>query len=310
MEWRFLGSISETRKSGCSGVYLIVHQGAFNRVVYVGVSNNVGRRINEHYEGYMRGNRTIYNAGHNDDVYRFMSAYKIRNHINHYKSLANNYEIWGSTTLHFDSPKNILSKHQTFDATWKSIAFEKYIPQLVVWALPMADYSYSNATDIESVIQSKLIKSFYLRGFFNVKNISILGKIDKPFLERTKHFIVDTPDLDEASKIIFNHLGSTTIDESFEKEFHLQFKHEIFLREKEIQKKQAKIARKILLHNNYGAPWTLEEMEKLRVMLVDFNLSPKEMSNYLGRDPRSISKRITENDKITNFKWREGIVWL
>nr|WP_246875721.1 GIY-YIG nuclease family protein [Pantoea ananatis] len=54
MEWRFLGSILEARKSGCSGVYLIVHKGLFNRVVYVGVSCNVGRRINEHYEGYMR----------------------------------------------------------------------------------------------------------------------------------------------------------------------------------------------------------------------------------------------------------------
>ena len=70
MKWRFLGSLSEARKSGCSGVYLIVHQGVFDRVVYVGVSNNVGRRISEHYEGYLRGNRTIYNAGQNDDVPR------------------------------------------------------------------------------------------------------------------------------------------------------------------------------------------------------------------------------------------------
>ncbi|HFV7132458.1 TPA: GIY-YIG nuclease family protein, partial [Escherichia coli] len=52
MEWRFLGSLSEARKSGCSGVYLIVHKGLFSRVVYVGVSCNVGRRITEHYDGY------------------------------------------------------------------------------------------------------------------------------------------------------------------------------------------------------------------------------------------------------------------
>lgn len=74
MEWRFLGSLSEARKSGCSGVYLIVHKGLFSRVVYVGVSCNVGRRITEHYDGYLRGNRTIYDAGHDEDVYRFMSA--------------------------------------------------------------------------------------------------------------------------------------------------------------------------------------------------------------------------------------------
>ncbi|EDQ9026087.1 GIY-YIG nuclease family protein, partial [Salmonella enterica] len=238
MEWRFLGSLSDARRAGCSGVYLIVHQGLFNRVVYVGVSCNVGRRINEHYEGYLRGNRTIYNAGHNDDVYRLMSTYKIRNHIKYYQSLARDYEIWGSTTLHFDTPKNILAKNQTFDATWESIAFEKYIPQLVVWALPMANYCYSNATKIESVIQSKLIKSFDLSGFFNAKYVSILGKIEKPYLKKVKCLIIDVPDVDSASKIIFSNLYSKKIDENFCREFHSQFESEISQREKGIQRRQ------------------------------------------------------------------------
>lgn len=310
MEWRFLGSISEARKSGCSGVYLIVHQGIFNRVVYVGVSCNVGRRINEHYEGYRRGNRTIYNAGHNDDVYSLMSTYKIRNHIKYYQSLAKEYKIWGSTTLHFDSPKNILAKKQIFDATWESITFEKYIPQLVVWALPMANYCYSNATKIESVIQSKLIKSFDLRGFFNVKELSILGKIENPHLEKIKYFIIDSPDVDAASKLIFSNLLSKKIDENFRKEFHSQFESIISPREKETLRKRAIRENKVSLYENHGKPWTLKEMEKLRVMLVDFDMSPTEISDYLGREPRSISKKIIENDKVTNHKWRESVGWL
>ncbi|EHD3299462.1 GIY-YIG nuclease family protein [Salmonella enterica subsp. enterica serovar Oranienburg] len=310
MEWRFLGSLLDARRAGCSGVYLIVHQGLFNRVVYVGVSCNVGRRINEHYEGYLRGNRTIYNAGHNDDVYRLMSTYKIRNHIKYYQSLARDYEIWGSTTLHFDTPKNILAKNQTFDATWESIAFEKYIPQLVVWALPMANYCYSNATKIESVIQSKLIKSFDLSGFFNAKYVSILGKIEKPYLKKVKCLIIDVPDVDSASKIIFSNLYSKKIDENFCREFHSQFESEISQREKGIQRRQEIRNHKISLHENYGKPWTLKEMEKLRVMLVDFDMSPTEISDYLGRGPRSISKKIIENDKITNHKWRESVGWL
>lgn len=310
MEWRFLGSLSDARRADCSGVYLIVHQGLFNRVVYVGVSCNVGRRINEHYEGYLRGNRTIYNAGHNDDVYRLMSTYKIRNHIKYYQSLARDYEIWGSTTLHFDTPKNILAKNQTFDATWESIAFEKYIPQLVVWALPMANYCYSNATKIESVIQSKLIKSFDLSGFFNAKYVSILGKIEKPYLKKVKCLIIDVPDVDSASKIIFSNLYSKKIDENFCREFHSQFESEISQREKGIQRRQEIRNHKISLHENYGKPWTLKEMEKLRVMLVDFDMSPTEISDYLGRGPRSISKKIIENDKITNHKWRESVGWL
>ncbi|MBA1636856.1 GIY-YIG nuclease family protein, partial [Escherichia coli] len=67
---------------------------------------------------------------------------------------------------------------------------------------------------------------------------------------------------------------------------------------------------KVSLYENYGKPWTLKEMEKLRVMLVDFDLSPIEISEYLGREPRSISKKISENDKVTNYKWRESVGWL
>ncbi|QAR46622.1 GIY-YIG nuclease family protein [Kosakonia cowanii] len=310
MEWRFLGSILDARKSGCSGVYLIVHQGLFNRVVYVGVSCNVGRRISEHYEGYLRGNRTIYNAGRDDDVYRFMSTYKIRNHTRYYQSLAKDYKIWGSTTLHFDSPKNILAKKQTFDANWESIAIEKYLPQLTVWALPMANYCYSNATKIESVIQKKLIEAFDLRGFFNVKQLSILGKIEHPFLERIKFFIINTPDLDLASLLIFDNLHSKTIDQNFSKELRVQFKNEISQREKETQRRREIREHKACLYKNHGRPWTLKEMEKLRVMLVDFDMTPAEISDYLGREPRSISKKISENDKVSNLKWRESVGWL
>ncbi|WP_419245966.1 GIY-YIG nuclease family protein [Serratia sp. NFX21] len=310
MEWRFLGSISDARKSGCSGVYLIVHQGLFNRVVYVGVSCNVGRRINEHFEGYLRGNRTIYNAGHNDDVYRFMSSYKIHNHIKYYKSLAKDYKIWASTTVHFDTPKNILAKNQDFDATWKSIAFETYIPQLKVWALPMANYCYSNATRIESVIQTKIIKAFDLRGFFNVKPLSILGKIEHPHLEKIRDFIIDSPDVDLASQLIFSNLYTKETDSNFSKEFFSQFESEISQRVNKNQKRREVWDYKISLYKNHGKPWTLKEMEKLRVMLVDFDLSPTEISDYLGREPRSISKKISENDKITNNKWRESVGWL
>ena len=281
MEWRFLGSISDARKSGCSGVYLIVHQGLFNRVVYVGVSCNVGRRISEHYEGYLRGNRTIYNAGQNEDVYRFMSVYKIHNHTKYYQAMAKDYKIWASTALHSNSPKNLLVKNQNFDATWESIALEKYIPQLVVWALPLANYCYSNASRIESVIQSKLIKSFDLRGFFNIKQLSILGKIEHPFLENIKVFITNSPDVDAASQIIFNNFFSRKSDSNFNKEFFSQFEGEIFQRESETQRKRAIRGREVSLYENYGKPWTLKEMEKLRVMLVDFNMSPTEISECL-----------------------------
>lgn len=118
------------------------------------------------------------------------------------------------------------------------------------------------------------------------------------------------PDVDAASKLIFSNLYHKKIDENFNKEFHSQLENEIFHREKEIQRRQEIRNYKIYMYENYGKPWTLKEMEKLRVMLVDFDMSPTEISDYLGRAPYSISKKISENDKITNYKWRESVGWL
>jgi len=309
MNWRCLGSISDARNSGCSGVYLIVHQGAFERVVYVGVSNNIGRRISEHYEGYLRGNRTIYNAGGNDDVYSFMSAYNIRNHTKYYQELANKHHIWASTTVHFDCPRNLLSEEQEFSFRWEDILLNRYLPQLTVWALPFADYSYEKATLIESVIQTRLIKAFDLRGFFNLKQLSILGKIEHPNLTKISNSI-GTPDVDSATKLVFNNLHYSHISSKVHDIFSVQLEKEITQREKVNQERLNARNQKIARYENYGKSWTQEDLEKLRVMLVDFNMKPSEMSVYLGRDSRAIAKRISDNDKLSMSKWRKGLKWL
>ncbi|EIQ0741520.1 GIY-YIG nuclease family protein, partial [Escherichia coli] len=122
--------------------------------------------------------------------------------------------------------------------------------------------------------------------------------------------IIDTPDLDPASQLIFSNLYNKKIDDNFCKEFRSQFKNEIFQRESETLRKRTDREHKVSLYENFGKPWTLKEMEKLRVMLVDFDLPPTEISEYLGREPRSISKKISENDKVTNYKWRESVGWL
>ncbi|MCQ8859933.1 GIY-YIG nuclease family protein [Plesiomonas shigelloides] len=309
MNWRFLGSLAEARKSGCSGVYLIVHQGVFERVVYVGVSNNVGRRISEHYESYLRGNRAIYNAGHNDDVYKFMSAYKIHNHIKYYQELANQYKIWASTTIDLRTPINLLSEKQQFGFQWEDILLNKYLPQLVVWALPLANYTYEKATKIESVIQTKLIKAFDLRGFFNLKQISILGKIEQPNLTKISQCI-ESPKLDSASQVIFNNLHMAGVPIEAHRIFSVQLDKDISQRVKEKEVRLASRQKKIFRHENYGKPWTLKEQEKLRVMLVDFEMKPSQMASHLGRDPRAIAKRISDNDKLSQGKWRQDLKWL
>jgi len=310
MKWKDLGSLEQAKNSGCSGVYLIVHNGKLNRVVYVGVSVNVGRRINEHYEGYLRGNRTICHVQADQDIYSLLSAHNIRNHIKEYQRLAKNMKIWGSTTIYKDPAINLLDDNQVFDLKWKNFVSDKYIPHLSVLALPMLNYSYESATKIESVIQNRLVKAFDLRGFFNLKSISVLGKIEHPKLTKLDFDVTPPPRLDFASQLLLS---------NFTKEPFSDTAHEIIFSQLEKEINQREMARKVAQnkrdrgnssYKKYGLPWTQEDLEKLRVMIVDFDLSPIEMSKYLDRSPCTIAKCIEKNDKFSNRMWRQGLKWL
>lgn len=307
MKWRDLGSIEKAKQSGCSGVYLIVHNGKFNRVVYVGVSINVGRRIREHYDGYLRGNRTICNIQKNQDIYSLLSAHKIRNHIKEYQALAKNMKIWGSTTLYKESVINLLAENQVFDSQWEDFVRNKYIPNLSVLALPMSNYSYEDATRIESVIQNRLIKAFDLRGFFNVKNISLLGKIEHPKLTKLDFDIEAPPRLDVASQLLLSNLNTAPSDQVAQEIIFSQLENEIKERERTRKLAQDKSKNRSSKYKKYGTPWTIEDLEKLRVMVVDFELSPLEMTQYLDRPAGTISKRIEINDRLSNKMWRKSL---
>mgnify|MGYP000383278536 CR=1 FL=1 len=310
MKWKYLGTIQEAKKSGCSGVYLIVHQGKYNRVVYVGVSVNIGRRMAEHYEGYCRGNRTIYNVNKDEDVYTLMTSYMIHNHIREYKKLAREKKIWASTTLYDYSPTNLLSAKQVFDHDWESVVHDKYLPRLCAWALPVSNYTYDIATKIESIIQLRLINNFDLRGFFNVDNISMLGKVEHPKIKRYDVDFECLPDLDDASKIIIDSLDSLTVPPNVWPIARKQLSEVTSMRFK--LKMKAVRERDLLSvrYKNRGLPWTKESLEKLRVMLVEFDMKPSEISKYLHRSPQSIAMKIDYNDKFTNRMWRKNIKWL
>ncbi|MES1010510.1 GIY-YIG nuclease family protein, partial [Vibrio cholerae] len=92
-------------------------------------------------------------------------------------------------------------------------------------------YTYEKATVIESVIQTKLIKAFDLRGFFNLKQISILGKIEQPYLTKISQ-CVDSPRLDSASQVIFNNLHTAGVPIEARRIFLVQLVKEISQREK------------------------------------------------------------------------------
>lgn len=307
MKWKCLGSLKEAKSSGCSGIYLIVHKGALNRIVYVGVSVNVGRRMREHYEGYLRGNRTIYNVDESEDVYSLMSSYLIHNHIKEYKNLANVKKIWASTTITSIEPKNLLSSNQNFSEEWEQILHKKYLPNLCVWALPLSNYTYEKATIIESLIQSRIIKTFDLRGFFNLKDISILGKIENTKVRKINIDFDCLPDLDDASKIVIKNINKSTTPPTAFSLAKIQLQDVITVREI-ARKKRVEVREKTALkYRNNGKPWSTTDLEKLRVMVVEFEMTASEFSQHLGRAPRAVAKRIEYNDKLSFKKWRESI---
>ena len=162
-KWVSLGPLFEATSSSHSGVYLIVHEGKRKRVVYVGVSAQIGNRINQHYVAYLRGKRTFFDAGRDDDVYEIVTGFELRNHVANYRRLAKKGKVWASTTVEQKAGKNLLLPNEKFEGSWREILKEKYLPCLHAWAMPISDYTYEKACVLESAIQHRLIAAFDLR---------------------------------------------------------------------------------------------------------------------------------------------------
>jgi hypothetical protein len=311
MNWRYLGNISEARTSGCSGVYMIIHKGKYDRIVYVGTSINVGTRMSQHYNGYLRGNRSIYRVKPTEDIYSLMSSVSLHNHIKFYKLLASQKRIWASTTIEKINPDNLLAPDQSFCENWKEFLEKIYLPQLCVWALPMPNFTHEKAAYIESAIQIKIIDTFDLRGFFNVRNISILGKIEYNHkLIKLERPFDNLPLVDNASRIVLGDINKFDISPTARIEANEQLKDFITQRAKQKKENSERRERLRTKYPNHGKPWTLEDLEILRVLLTEFNLKSSEIAIYLHRKAGTIAKKIEVNDKISGRRWREDIKWL
>jgi hypothetical protein len=311
MEWKYLGNISKCFSIAFGGVYLITHLGCYHRILYVGTSNNIGRRMQQHYEGYFRGNRTIWKVTKSEDAYSLMTSFHITNYVNHYRKLAELNRIWASTTLEMIFPKNLLLPNQTFSDDWMQFLKHEYLPNIGIWALKISPYYAYQAVKMESAIQQRLVDLFKLGRFFNHRDLSVLGKIE--FNNRRVKIpesFATIPEIDAASQMVFLSLNRKKLPleayELAEKQLHDVISER--LKEKEIRdnKRESILER----YPRQGSPWEPVDLEKLRVLLVDFNLSPKEMTKYLGRKPSTIAKRIEKNDKFSALRWRNSIKFL
>jgi hypothetical protein len=109
LTWIRLGKLSALEGSDQGGVYLLVHEGKFNRVLYVGTTSNFSQRFANHLEGYLRGNRSIWKVTAKDDIYCLMTAWHLRDHVKYFKRLAERDMLWGTMTIQTLNPINLLA---------------------------------------------------------------------------------------------------------------------------------------------------------------------------------------------------------
>lgn len=307
LSWRHLGSIDNFLYSDHGGVYCLVHHGKYNRVIYVGTTSHFGRRLQQHQDGFKRGNRTVWRIHDSDDVYGLMSSVGIRNYVNYFKKQAQQGNIWASTTLEKLVPKNLLLPSDDFEK-WRVYVEQEYMPRIAVWALSLSPYKPETAAKIESALQQRIDSAFRLGRFFNHKDYTILGKIEfNKWRVCIKEVFDNTPDVDEATTLIFSSLAQKNNPVELIEIASEQLRPVEQARLAERADRRKRMKRIYEKNPNQGETWTRCDLEKLRLMLCDYNLKPIEISIELGRNTNAIQKKIKDNDRLTGGRWRKSV---
>ncbi|OUS09094.1 hypothetical protein A9Q81_00110 [Gammaproteobacteria bacterium 42_54_T18] len=285
----------------------MTHHGAENRAVYVGTTSCFGRRIEQHYYGYIRGNRTIWKVSGDEDVYTLMTAFNLRNYVRHFQQLAKQNRIWASTTLDRYYAENLLLPNQEFDQEWRRFLKDEYLPNIGVWALKIRPYDAKKAALIETALQKSLVSVFNLGRFFNRNDLSVLGKIEfNKYKVKISDAFLNVPDLDDASKLVF----STLAEKVPPKEAYFLAKKQLSsVIDKRLEKQKERLRQRQEAAAKYprqGVPWSMADLEKLRVMVVGFEMKPEEIAEHLERSPISIAKKIDLKDRLSLRQWRSS----
>jgi|GEM_PF-497679 len=311
LKWSELGTLDRARNTPFGGVYLITWNGSFKRAVYVGTSTSIGRRLSQHYEAYLRGDRTIWRVKSDEDVYELMTSFHIRNYVTYFQRLARDRRVWASTALDTSSPKNLVAPKQEFDSDWRRYTREIYLPNLSVSALRLPNYDPAFAVGVESAIQTRLMRAFELGRFFNHKRYTPLGKVEiEGRMPKVKVSFDRLPDLDDASKLLLGSLDQSQIPNEVAALVQVQLHNVLERRLAAKEERRRRRKNQQGKHQRAGAAWTPAEQEKLRVMLVDFDLSPADMAPHIERPASAIALRIEKNDRLTHRRWRQNIKFL
>jgi hypothetical protein len=177
LKWIYGGTMSRPKLLIGGGVYVLVHHGINERIIYVGTTTSFERRWTEHIEGMRRGNRTVWRLGGREDIYDLMSSQGSKDSYKYYRKMALNHKLWASTAILKTSFSNELNELDDFQKNWFDYTVQSFQPNIHLWACPMNE-RLEYATILESQIQRVLKINFKIGAHINKNNMSWLGKIE------------------------------------------------------------------------------------------------------------------------------------
>lgn len=163
--WQDRGHILEYRSRPiCKGVYLLVHKGLENRIIYVGQSaegEGIARRVDHFVAEVLRGRKTVWRPEGGSDIYDLMSE----RDNDWYLHLVRTGRLWIA-----DDGMKVELTREDFDQKWKAYVVHEYLRQLRVWCCEIDD-----SKNLESQIQYALCK-YWSIGYYNSRS-TFLGRL-------------------------------------------------------------------------------------------------------------------------------------
>jgi hypothetical protein len=192
LKWYDLGPLSRSNHRFVRGVYLLVHHGSAKRVVYVGESQNrasgCAQRLRRFREDLLEGEKTVWRAGGEDDIYDLMAHRKTAD----YRWLAEDGNLWIP-----GDPLDVGAVDDVFEQQWRHFIASQYVPLLHVWACPLLR---PDSEILESQIQYALSQRFGIGYYHDSSVCTFVGRLERPDQDQrcSQHFqFVNLPDVDE-----------------------------------------------------------------------------------------------------------------
>lgn len=282
-DWNYHGTLDDICSNNGKGVYILVHRGKPNRLIYVGTTNCFNRRLEQHRQGMLCGNRSVWRLNEDEDIYELMSHQGISDlgKYKYYVSLAKKGKLWASTTLDKGEIKNDLLNKDDFEMNWRSYVENSYIKRIDIWTCNMEE-SNEKIIQLESQIQRAFKNNFRIGSHIHSRGMCWLGKIEYlGYIYNEKFKFKRYPDLDTNSIELLKNLTDCRV---------IKYSKQSYIKKREFKKEKLRLLR--LEYKYAGDRWDPLENDIIYTC-CNLGISVEDIAiNYLQRSPSEVKKRI------------------